>query len=276
MSDKLSNKEDIFFDVSDYARPIALRITSLLLNTSVSSVQVTWLFLSAGLCSAVLYSQGTRPGEFIAGILLLLKNILDAVDGSLARARNRPSRVGRFLDAIFDYIVNLGLFLSIATGLNLGWLGIAYCLLAHQAATLQCSWYNYVSVQYRHQKHGDISSQVDESSLNPFPWDDLRTLKILHRIYWVMYAWQDQIMRQIDHLTISDSLQRLKAYEDKSLLTLSSFMGLGSQLLVFVVLGWLGTLTWIPFIFIIPGNLFWLLILVIRWKNYRIGSPPEK
>ena len=42
----------------------------------------------------------------LAGIGLIVKSFLDALEGSLARARNRPSRVGRFVDSVCDYIVN--------------------------------------------------------------------------------------------------------------------------------------------------------------------------
>ena len=44
-----------------------------------------------------------------AGFFLILKSILDAADGQLARVKNQPSFTGRYLDSIFDSILNLAL-----------------------------------------------------------------------------------------------------------------------------------------------------------------------
>jgi hypothetical protein len=54
------------------------------------------------------------------------------------------------------------------------------------------------------------------------------------------------------------------SYTDKRLLTLTTTMGLGFQLLVFAVLSWVGHPEWIPWLILGPYSLLWLLLMVDR------------
>src|SRR5512136_1417033 len=103
-----------FLDLSDYARPIARRLTRALVNTSITPLQITLVYTLIGLIAALLFAAGGYLNGVAAGCLLLVKSTLDAVDGSLARARQRPSRVGRFLDSLCDYFINAAVFFGIA------------------------------------------------------------------------------------------------------------------------------------------------------------------
>src|SRR3989304_1357557 len=103
-----------FLDMSDYARPLAKVLVRLLLPTRVSPVHLTLAHTAVGFMAAILFALD-RWLPF-AGALLLLKSALDAADGSLARARGRPSRVGRFLDSIGDVLVTVAAFFGIAAG----------------------------------------------------------------------------------------------------------------------------------------------------------------
>ena len=105
---------DRFIDVSDYARPVACRITRALVHTPITPLQVTCAYGVLGLIAALLFATGGYLSGVLAGILLLAKSTLDAVDGSLARARQHPSRVGRFADSVCDYLVNAVVFFGLA------------------------------------------------------------------------------------------------------------------------------------------------------------------
>ena len=67
----------------------------------VSVIQVTNLHLLLTLFCAWLILEGTTV---LACFLLIVKGILDAVDGELARIRERPSHVGRYWDTVADTI----------------------------------------------------------------------------------------------------------------------------------------------------------------------------
>ena len=51
---------------------------------------------------------------YLAGFFLILKSILDAADGELARVKNTPSYTGRYLDSVADIILNAMFFITIA------------------------------------------------------------------------------------------------------------------------------------------------------------------
>ena len=78
--------------------------------------------------------------------LLVIKGVVDAIDGELARIRERPSHVGRYWDTIADTI---GLILvTYAFGQYLNWdnlysIGIVIVIL------LQYSLFNHFSVKMR-------------------------------------------------------------------------------------------------------------------------------
>ena len=117
--------ENKFIDVSDYGRPVANIIAEALTNTRVTAIHITLLFGVSGIL-AIVYML--KAQFWLAGFFLILKSILDAADGQLARIKNEPSYSGRYLDSILDSLLNLALIISIAvyTGTNT-WLAlIAY------------------------------------------------------------------------------------------------------------------------------------------------------
>ncbi len=161
---------DKFLDLSDYARPIARRLTRALVNTPITPIQITIVYTLIGLSAALLFAAGGYLNGVAAGILLLVKSTLDAVDGSLARARQRPSRVGRFLDSLCDYFINAAVFLGIA--LNGGAITIEKAILAVlalESATWQGTAFNYYYVTYRRLTGGDTTSQLNETKGETYP-----------------------------------------------------------------------------------------------------------
>ncbi|NIR44219.1 MAG: hypothetical protein GWN53_19055, partial [Gammaproteobacteria bacterium] len=65
----------------------------------------TLIWTPIGLAGAVCYAAGGPDLALVGTAALQAKNVLDAVDGSLARLRGRPSRIGRFLDTDMDAVV---------------------------------------------------------------------------------------------------------------------------------------------------------------------------
>src|SRR5258706_7682382 len=94
--------ESAFFDLSDYAR-LPARWLAKHVPASLTPVHLTLAFTGVGALAA--WFMALNRFLPFAGLLLLLKSLLDAADGSLARIRRRPSRVGRFLDSVCDFFV---------------------------------------------------------------------------------------------------------------------------------------------------------------------------
>ncbi|MCB9257800.1 MAG: CDP-alcohol phosphatidyltransferase family protein [Ignavibacteriales bacterium] len=243
-----------FIDFSDYARPFAVKLVEFLLPTKIGAYSITFSFLVIGLLAS--YLIFVRQFMIYAAILILVKSLLDAADGEIARQRNQLSMVGRYLDSIFDFIVNVALILSIAHGLDSNLIIVSSTIILFH---LQGSIFNYYYLIKRYQVNGDQTSRIFERD-EPLPYerDNPKVLKILHKLYLIIYAWQDYIIFKLDK----------KAIETKELpgwfLSLVSLLGLGFQLLIISVFIFLNIYENTLFWFLIPHTILAILIILIR------------
>ena len=95
--------------VRGLAIPIALAFGRLGLTPNALTV----LGFGISLIAAVVASQG---GWIAAGLLVIFGGVFDLFDGALARATNKVSRLGAFLDSVFDRAGEAVLYLGIAIG----------------------------------------------------------------------------------------------------------------------------------------------------------------
>lgn len=225
-----------FVDFSDYTRPLAMTIARALLPTPVAPVHVTLAFILVGVAAGALLAAGRLIP--LAGALLLVKATLDGVDGSLARARRRPSRVGRFLDSIGDFVVNLMVYFGIgwrwALDAHSFW-PLAVAAVGLISGMLQVSLYNHYFVLYRHAVGGDPTSRSDESAPDGQPWDHPLALRVTLAIYRWIYGWQDRLVAGLD--------RRIAPNADTphpGFLSATTILGLGMQLAVIAACAFAG------------------------------------
>ena len=248
--------QDKFLDLSDYGRPFGKLLASSLKNTRFTPIHVTLLFGIAGLLA--MYCIGNNHYNW-AGFFIVLKSGIDAADGELARLKNTPSYSGRYLDSVFDIILN---FLFLMTICYISQTPLWLTLIAFFYIQLQGTLYNYYYVILRNKSvGGDTTSKVFEyKTPRALPGESQKSVDILFKIYTVVYGGFDKIIHAMD----SD------AYRVKTLpnwfMTLVSLYGLGFQLLIIAVLLPLGQIEWIVPFFIIYSAL--ILILIGIRKTY--------
>jgi phosphatidylglycerophosphate synthase len=247
-------KNKSFIDVSDYARPFALALVKLLMPTKIGAYTITVSFLIVGvLASYLIY---TDQNLILASCLILLKSMLDAADGEIARRRNEPSMVGRYLDSVFDFIINALLLYSISHVFELNiWL----MLLALLLFQLQGSIFNYYYLIKRHQVNGDLTSRIFEmEEPKPYARDNVLLMKVLHKMYLLIYGWQDYLIYLLDKNAINT--KELPSWY----LTLVSFFGLGFQLLIIAIFVAFDIHNYTFYFFIYPYTFLALLVIFIR------------
>lgn len=213
-------KEFQFIDLSDYGRPIAIKIASLFVNSFFTPVHMTLLFVISGLIAVYCILNG----HFITAFLfLLLKSILDAADGELARLKATPSYTGRYLDSISDIILNAIIIYTIwRITETSAWLA----LLAFIGIQLQGTLYNYYYVILRNKCLGaDTTSRVFEvKTPTALTGESQNHVNILFAIYKALYGGFDKIIYLLDG----------KAHKAKPFpswfMTALSIYGLGFQL----------------------------------------------
>jgi hypothetical protein len=245
--------EDKFLDLSDYGRSFGRFLANQLKNTSFTPIHVTILFGITGLMA--IYCILTNY-YLLAGILIVLKSGIDAADGELARLKNTPSYVGRYLDSVFDIILN---FLILMTICYVSKTTIWLTILAFIGIQLQGTIYNYYYVILRTKSvGGDTTSKIFEyKSPRALPGETQKSVDVLFGIYTIVYGLFDKIIHLLDP----------EAYKVKTFpnwfMTLLSLYGLGFQLLIIAIMLPLG---WIEYIvpFFIVYSLLILILIAIR------------
>lgn len=214
--------KDKFIDLSDYGRPAAVAIVKSLGNTNVTAIHLTLMF---GLCGVMAVLAILNGNTIIAGLLLILKSILDAADGEMARLKKNPSYVGRYLDSVFDIILNFMIIMAIwhVTGQS-----ILLALAAFFSIQLQGTLYNFYYVILRHNSDaGDRTSKIFETETpEAYPGESQKNVNLLFRCYTIFYSIFDKIIYALDRQA------PLKKTFPKWFMTLLSMYGLGFQLLI--------------------------------------------
>ena len=248
--------EDKFLDLSDYGRPIGKLIANKLKNTRFTPIHVTLLFGVSGLIAIYCILQNHY---FLASFFIILKSIIDAADGELARIKNTPSYVGRYLDSVFDIILNFLFFMTIFyVSKTSFWMTI----LAFFCVQLQGTLYNYYYVILRNKSvGGDKTSKIfEDKSPRALPGESQKSVDILFGIYTVVYGIFDKIIHVLD----SDAY-KVKTFPNW-FMTFVSIYGLGFQLLIIAVML---PMNWIAYIvpFFVFYTLFVFVLIGIR-KNF--------
>jgi len=249
-------KENQFLDLSDYGRPLAKIIANSLKNTSFTPIHVTIAFVISGLLAiaCMLYHY-----YWAAAFFLVLKSILDAADGELARVKNTPSLTGRYLDSVSDILLNLLILIAI-------WFltdsSLILTFLAFFGIQLQGTLYNYYYVILRNKHDGDTTSRIFENKTpKALNGEKQRDVNFLYGLYTLLYGIFDKIIYQLDSQAV-----RAKKLPNWFMTAVSTF-GLGFQLLLISLMLVFGLKRYIISFFI--GYSFFILVFIAirRWIN---------
>ena len=242
--------QDKFLDLSDYGRPFGRFLANKLKNTRFTPIHVTLLFGVSGLIAIYYIIAGSY---FLACFFILLKSGIDAADGELARLKNTPSYTGRYLDSVFDIILN---FLFLTAICYVSKMNIWLSILAFIGIQLQGTLYNYYYVILRNKSvGGDTTSKVFENkSPRALPGESQKSVDILFIIYTIVYGAFDKIIHVLDK----------DAYKVKTFpnwfMTLVSIYGLGFQLLIITVMLSMNLIEYIIPFFIVYTILIFVII----------------
>ncbi len=227
--------EDKFLDLSDYGRIPARYFAQSISNTFITPVHVTLLF---GICGAASVFCILNGIYLPAAILLILKSVIDAADGELSRINNSPSYTGRYLDSIFDILINFAVLAAIAFQSSESYF---IALLAFFAIQLQGTLFNYYYVILRNNSEGgDSTSKIfEDKTPEAIGGESQVIVDILFKLYKLLYGVFDNIIYNIDY-----DAHRVKTFP-KTFMTFVSMFGLGFHLLIMAVMLSLGLISYI-------------------------------
>ena len=99
-------------------RPLSLLTTRLLARTPITPNQWTVFIGVVGLVGAWMLAQGGYWMMTLGALTVHISSILDGCDGELARIKFQSSRIGEWLDTVFDDVVNSAMILGLGLGLH--------------------------------------------------------------------------------------------------------------------------------------------------------------
>ncbi len=114
---KSCQPEEAGFFETKFNRKISILITRLLIKTSLTPTNLTWLSFFILCAGAYLLSTGDSTRLIIAGILIQLSYTLDCCDGEVSRLKGLGSKKGAWTDGVLDRVSELVLFIALAIGL---------------------------------------------------------------------------------------------------------------------------------------------------------------
>ncbi len=93
-----------------YIQPIFEKSADKFIKLNITAIKVTFLALFVGIASSVVFYLDYN---YIAILLLWISGYFDALDGTIARKSNTKTKLGGFLDIIFDRIVEIAIIFAL-------------------------------------------------------------------------------------------------------------------------------------------------------------------
>lgn len=242
--------------VADLFRVLAGPLVTVLLRARVPPPVVVLVHSAIGFAAALAIGAEAFPA---AALLLQLKTLLDNADGSLARAAERVTALGRYLDTEADALVNASLFAALAFVTDAPWLALAaFCVL-----TLVLSVDHNVAVLYDEVRGRAPLLPASSGSASE---------RVLRDVYAVVFGPQDRLVRTVSSRRLRRVLGEARdpalreratlAYHDRVTPALLANLGLSTQLLVLGVCLALGAP--VVYLWLVVGSLALLPVLQLR------------
>ena len=192
-----------FLNLQSFLFVTSRQLTAVFFKLGVNPHQVILLSMIFGLAASLLMIQQNFYAVLAGALLLFYKNVLDKVDGSLARAKGMDSRRGRFYDSISDFIVTLASFSAIAYSLYAEYRSIYLTLFVYAgmvSSMLQCSYFIFYQVSFIKLSGKNTVNRLIESVTPEDIASQDRWTTFLQRIFQLIYGWQDKIFFELDKI----------------------------------------------------------------------------
>ncbi|MBI3586112.1 MAG: CDP-alcohol phosphatidyltransferase family protein [Ignavibacteriales bacterium] len=250
-------------------RPLAGLIVWGLYYTPITPNQVTIASTLVGVLAAVFYLEGNAQATAIAGLCITLKDILDSADGQLARAKQQYSRIGRFIDSIGDFVVDVAVFGAI------GWVLYAssgdvrmlvLALVGLAGISLRVSYHVFYQASFLHLERKYENNRVTEEVREEDKTGELIVLR-LQKIFQFIYGWQDRLMLAVDMWCRggrNDEQFLTRWYADATGLRISGLLGFGTELFLLMVCSVLNRLELYLYLNVILMNGIWVAGILYR------------
>jgi len=185
------------FDLYFY-RPIGFQIARVLKHTAVTPNMVTIFSIFVGAGTGIMFYYDNLTYNVIGILLLIVANILDCVDGQLARITGIKSKVGRVLDGISGDIWFIVIYVCLALRLThtfgTAWFFVPAVLsgVSHLIQAEITDYYKTLHLFFESREKGmefQSSRQIREQRIN--------MKKGINRFFYALYQFYTRIQEQL-------------------------------------------------------------------------------
>lgn len=275
--------ENNFFNLQSILFVTSGTLTKYFYYTRITPHQVIFLSMLFGVCASWLIVRNEIYFVITGAVLLFYKNVLDKVDGSLARAKGLDSRRGRFYDSISDFIVTFAVFTAITYKLFLKYDNYFVFILGFTAmicSMLQCSYFIFYQVSFiLSTGKKTVNRLIEVVTENDIKTQDKWTT-FLQRIFMLIYGWQDKLFLELDRSLFRKLIVSLKSnteenrstagiswYENKQFLTAASSLSIGTHVFLICIAAIFGAFEYYFFVNLICMNLLLILSVIFHYKS---------
>lgn len=269
-----TDRDNSFLNLQQFLFVTSKQLTKFFFYTRVTPHQVILLSMIFGIVASYLIVQPERLYAIIGAILLFYKNVLDKVDGSLARAKGLDSRRGRFYDSISDFIVTFTSFTAISYSLYLQYNSVYAIVLGYTAmifSMLQCSYFIFYQVSFIRSTGKETVNRILENVTDDDILKQDKWTTFLQRVFMVIYGWQDKLFYFLDKLLVkgfNSNEEKLRVwYQNKSFLTIASSLSIGTHIFLICVSAIIGRFDYYIFVNLILMNLLLILSVVYHYRS---------
>lgn len=282
-------------------RPIAFIIVKLTYPLNITPNQVSVIAMTFGVAGGFLFGFGSEPFVTLGAFLYLTCNILDCVDGQIARLKKNGTRVGRIVDGAIDYVVSTAIYLGIGVGFthilnsnlsfsfSYNFIGSSYTsnmfyawlitALGGFSSAFQAIFFDYYRNRYLEKVYGKFSSIEEEIlefeeeqvklNINKRPGNFVD--RVLVSVYLKYCYMQLKLIKRQSEKGISAEKIPAELYKKKHgfPLYLCGFMGSTTHMTLCFIFALVGDFEKYLLVCILPLN---LLMMILYYNQKRIDK----
>ena len=96
-----------------FTRYVSAYLTKVISKTNITPNFVSYIMFLFGLAAVYFLSLSSSISILFSSLLFIIHNILDTVDGDLARLKSQTSKFGKFIDQITHAVINPSIFFAL-------------------------------------------------------------------------------------------------------------------------------------------------------------------
>jgi hypothetical protein len=259
-----------------FFRPLSFLFVKLIYPTNITPNQISVFSMLFGILAGVMFGFGQPFFLIMAGIALLVSNVLDCADGQLARLKKNGTGIGRIIDGFIDYVTGFSVFAGIGIGMSLMsdnylyiWVITVIGGFSRVLQNMLFDYYRNVYLQYVYGRGSDIAKEIDEYSRMKVILDKQKGRygeKFLVNIYIKYSKVQMNSTNKEEVLKVTPEEYKTK---NKLMLRMWSWLGSTTHLAAVIIACYTNRIEYYLWITFTLGNLFMLIFYLIQKKTIK-------